>query len=242
MSDEHRRKISENHADVSGAKNPNYGKYYSPEARAKISATQKRLCANRDISGDKHPMYGRHHTDAAKAKIAIKAKQTWEDEEYKIKMSRIRTGKGHSVTQETKEKLSQSRMGPDNPAWLGGISYEPYCPKFNRDLKTRIRAFFDNHCILCGKSGQETVYNLACHHVEYDKAACCDGKPVQFAALCGKCHSKTNHDRSQWEAILHRIIEEIYGGRSYFTKNECSSLIKSKYSHLRYKSKKQNGK
>jgi hypothetical protein len=78
--------------------------------------------------------------------------------------------------------------------------------------------------MICGKDETVNGKCLSIHHVEYNKAACCDGKPVQFAALCHSCHSKTNHDRSRWEAMLHRIIDEIYGGRSYFTKEEWEAL------------------
>ena len=120
--------------------------------------------------------------------------------------------------------MSRAMSGPGNHEWRGGISFEPYCPKFNENLKKRIRAFFEYRCIMCGKHETEQKRKLSCHHVEYNKSACCDGKPVQFAATCGKCHSKTNHNRTEWEVVLHRIIEEIYGGRSYFTKEEWNAL------------------
>ena len=55
--------------------------------------------------------------------------------------------------------------------------------------------------------------------------ACCHGKPIHFAALCHKCHSKTNYNREYWECILHRIIDEIYNGRSYYTKEEYENII-----------------
>jgi hypothetical protein len=68
------------------------------------------------------------------------------------------------------------------------------------------------------------VYKLHCHHVEYNKQACCDGEPVHFAALCNNHHGESNFDRARWEAMLHRIIDEIYGGRSYYTKEEWEAL------------------
>jgi hypothetical protein len=39
------------------------------------------------------------------------------------------------------------------------------------------------------------------------------------------CHSKTNKDRERWESMLHRIIDEIYDGKSYYTKDEYEELI-----------------
>lgn len=110
--------------------------------------------------------------------------------------------------------------GEKSHLWRGGVSFEPYCPKFNNDLKRRIRAFFEYRCVACGKTTEENGKKLCCHHVEYNKSACCDGKPVHFAALCGKHHSMTNRDRDRWEAMLHRIIDEIYDGKSYFMKDE----------------------
>lgn len=108
--------------------------------------------------------------------------------------------------------------------WKGGISFEPYCPKFNDDLKKRVREFFDNKCILCGNPKELNGKNLHVHHVEYNKQACCDGLPVHFAALCIHCHMKTNFDRTRWENIMHIIIDEIYDGRSYFTKEEFAII------------------
>jgi hypothetical protein len=138
-------------------------------------------------------------------------------------------GKHLSDSHKKKISLNHADMsGENSPSWKGGISFEPYCPKFNADLKRRIRAFFDNQCSLCGKTKKENGESLSCHHIEYNKAACCDGKPVQFAALCRSCHSKTgaSNDRNRWEDIMHCIILEIYAGRSYYTKEEWKELNK----------------
>lgn len=157
-------------------------------------------------------------------------------EEHNKKISITRTGMSFSPehrariskgkknpSQETRKRLSSNHADvskENNPRWKGGISFEPYCPKWTEDLRIRIRAFFDNQCVACGKSSIENKKNLSCHHVEYNKKACCDGKLVQFAALCNKHHSKTNEDRDRWEAMLHRVINEIWEGRSYYTKEE----------------------
>jgi len=132
---------------------------------------------------------------------------------------------------DVRAKVSKANMGKrcgeKSSNWKGGISFEPYCPKFNADLKRRIRAFFDHRCIICGKTTEENGKRLNCHHVEYNKQACCDGKPVRFSTLCERCHGKTNFGRDGWEAMLHRIIDEIYDGRSYFTKEEWEKLTES---------------
>jgi hypothetical protein len=115
------------------------------------------------------------------------------------------------------------QAGENNPMWRGGISFEPYCPKWTKELKERIRARFDYECIMCGKTTEENGEELSCHHVEYNKMSCCDGKPVHFASLCCKCHSRTggsDKNRVKWQTMIHRIIDEIYGGKSYYTKEE----------------------
>ena len=149
----------------------------------------------------------------------------------------IKCGKPGKVYNRTSKRFCSHECalawhsGPNSPRWLGGISFEPYCPKFNKDLKRRIRAFFEYSCITCGKSTEENRRALGCHHVEYSKTACCDGEPVHFAALCNRCHARTNNDRARWEAMLHRIIDEIYGGRSYYTKEEWEALRSDRSKH-----------
>ena len=199
VSEETKRKISAGNA----------GKIRSAECRAQMSArnTGKKLSAEH------------------KMKTSATMKARWNDPEKRAAWEEAATKRrGFKHTREAKAKMSACRMGENNPNWLGGISYEPYCPMFNKDLKTRIRAFFDNRCLMCGKTANENGVALSCHHVEYDKQACCDGKPVHFAALCGRCHWRTNNDRTRWEAIMHRIIDEIYDGRSYYTKDEWVGL------------------
>ena len=162
-----------------------------------------------EIGGDRHPLFGKHFS-----------------KESRQKMSESLSGENNPRFGKKFPEQSVRISGSGNGNWKGGISFEPYCPKFNKDLKTRVRTFFDYRCVICGKSTEENKRNLAVHHVEYDKLACCHGKPIHFAALCHKCHSKTNYNREYWECILHRIIDEIYNGRSYYTKEEYENMIK----------------
>lgn len=61
-SEESKRKMSENHARLSGKNHPNYGKHLSIETRNKISIARiGKYC------GKENPFYGRHHTDEMKA-------------------------------------------------------------------------------------------------------------------------------------------------------------------------------
>lgn len=63
ITDEMRRHMSENHADVSGKNNPNYGKHLSEETKCKI-------VANRNTrKGENHPNYGKTFSEEIKAKL-----------------------------------------------------------------------------------------------------------------------------------------------------------------------------
>lgn len=126
---------------------------------------------------------------------------------------------------EIRKRISKSRLGKytgsNNPNWRGGgIDKKLYCEKWTPEFRNRIRAFFDYECILCGKSQEDNNEALSCHHVYYNKSACCDGTPVCFAALCKSCHGKTGCDKDRWQKMIHRIIDEIYDGKSYYTKEE----------------------
>lgn len=99
--------------------------------------------------------------------------------------------------------------------WQGGISFEPYCPKFNNEFKERVRKFWGRRCGICGKSEKTNARKLSVHHVNYDKKVCCnDGVPL-FIPLCGSCHSRTNSNRNHWEEILTNYIMIYFNGYSF---------------------------
>lgn len=202
----------------------------SSETRAKMSVAQ---------SGENNPQFGKTLSIETRIKMSLAAIGKKKSAETRANMSKAQKGhpvseaqrkhhseimRGRKASLETRIKMSDARRGEKCYLWQGGISFEPYCPKFNNDLKMRVRLFFDEKCILCGISKEDNGQNLSVHHVEYNKQACCDGKPVHFATMCKRCHSRTNHHRRQWEDMMHRIIDEIYNGRSYFTKDEIGRL------------------
>jgi len=124
-------------------------------------------------------------------------------------------GKKH--TKETLDKIS----GKNAPNWRGGRSFEPYCPKFNEQLKEHIREKWGRRCVLCGRSekeimdemrakGWKRIYRLAIHHVDYNKNCGCDGSVCILIPLCHSCHGKTCHDYEYWEELIREKISGEY--------------------------------
>ena len=105
---ETRAKMSVNHPDISGEKNPNYGKKTPPEVCAKISAANK---------GKPSPQKGRKRSPETCAKISAARKGkpspqkgTKRSPETCARISASKKGKkGKPHTPETKAKMSASR-------------------------------------------------------------------------------------------------------------------------------------
>jgi len=109
--------------------------------------------------------------------------------------------KDKRLSKETKDKISVSKKanqarGENSSHWQGGISFEPYCPKFNKQLKEAIRERDNGTCQLCGI--KENGKRLSVHHIHYDKENC---KP-DLISLCNACNSKVNYNRDYWESYF----------------------------------------
>ena len=117
---------------------------------------------------------------------------------------------------ELRTKMNNDNCGENHPNWKGGISFEPYCLKFNDEFKERVRSQFEYSCLFCGKHEKELRTKLCVHHVDYDKKVCCNDRIPLFAALCKHCHGKTaTKDRSRWQYMLRYIIYELYNRKCY---------------------------
>lgn len=90
--------------------------------------------------------------------------------------------------------------GENSPHWRGGISFGPYCPKFNNQRKEQVRDQFGRKCLICGQP--ENGQRLCVHHVDYNKMQGC-GHSWNLVPLCASCHAKTNGDRWYWFCLLH---------------------------------------
>lgn len=131
-----------------------------------------------------------------------------------------RYGKHHS--DETRKEIGNAGRGSKCNFWKGGISFAPYCEKFNQEFRKRVRARYEYKCVECETTQEENGKALSVHHVHYDKKTCCkEGELVgnrKFVALCKSCHANTNNNREFWEDWYTEIINEFYGGICYLPK------------------------
>lgn len=231
--EEHKKKIGD---ACRGEKSPNYGKKVSARTKNRMrlayvnlpddikeirrlqcidaaknappitDATRKKLTASR--TGEKNPFYGKKHTEETRKKMSM----AWDRSDERVNaMSEARKGK--KPAEATRRKMSETRKGKqrgeENPMWKGGISFLPYCSKFNKTFKESIREKFNRTCFLCGTTEKELNKKLSVHHVAYQKGCLCDDDlpNCEFVPLCTKCHSKTNHNRPYWEKY---IMEKLH--------------------------------
>jgi len=105
---------------------------------------------------------------------------------FVVNNARIKHGQGKYCSHQCEGK---ARTGEKSGSWKGGISFEPYCPKFNKEFKESIRDAFGRTCFLCGK--KEIGKKHAVHHIDYNKNSICRGKAWAFVPICQSCHGKT---------------------------------------------------
>lgn len=176
-------------------------------------------------TGKNHPMYrgGPIEKECPICHSIFKIKKSF-DKDYKTC--------GNKTCRETYFKQFVVKWGADHHncdkeflASHGFLrSFEPYCPKFNKTFKERVRAYFGYECIECGTP--QNGYKLHVHHVHYNKLSCCDPNvPKMFVPLCRSCHTKTNHgNRDEWRQHFEQLIISYYGGCSYYTQEEWDRM------------------
>lgn len=216
-SEETRRKMSESHkgkvpANVFKKGHPGYnkGKHLSEETKRKLSEILK---------GRPSPMRGKKHSVESRKKMSEAQKRNptryWlgkkQTEETKRKQSEAHTGENHhffgkKLSEEHIKKMSESHIGiqaeEKHPLWKGGISFKPYCYKFNRALKERVRNRDNRTCQLCNAKENGKSYHV--HHIHYDKENC----NPDLITLCYKCNPKVNFNRDYYEAIFMNMLNE----------------------------------
>ena len=174
---------------------PRKGYKLTEEYRKKISESMK---GKQNCLGNKNHL-GHRHTKETKRKLSeISKNQTRRPCTIETKRKISNANIGRKLTDEVRKKIS----GHSHYNWKGGISFEPYCVKFNDKFKEQIRDKFGRVCFLCGKSEEENGVKLSVHHVNYDKKCLCNDIKCEFVPLCISCHMKTNHNREYYEALI----------------------------------------
>ena len=251
--EEWRRKLSDKAKLRVGERNSFFGKKHSDDSRIKMKeAHRNRSDEWRRKQSDAQK--GRKASEESCRKMSASRKGKKRPEKMQILLRTLRKGAKHTdksrskmsaslriseslkVAQQSegyirKQRLAHSRE--KSHLWKGGVSFEPYCPKFNNDLKERVRKWFDYKCVECGE--KQIGYKFPVHHVYYNKKACCEqnedgeyiynidreqvkviGNPNKFVTLCRSCHTKTTHNnRPYWSRYFEDIINTWYEGRSW---------------------------
>ncbi len=107
-------------------------------------------------------------------------------------------GKHHS--QETRIKMSERKklnyLGKNNPNWHGGMSFLPYSPEFNEQLKEEIRQRDNFKCQICFihqtelRTRNNKPYDLIVHHIDLNKN---NNDKRNLLSLCRECHLEIHY-------------------------------------------------
>lgn len=149
-----------------------YDLHFTEETRRKLTESQ---------IGEKHWAYGKHFSD-----------------DHQNNLSESHRGMKCPWV----SKSLKGQTGEKARAWKGGISFEPYCPKFNDALKEEIREKFSRVCFLCPKTEEENGRKLDVHHVDYNKEQGCNGVRWLLVPLCMSCNARVNKDRDYWQDFI----------------------------------------
>ena len=129
-------------------------------------------------------------------------------EEHKRKIVKNLLGggwnKGNKMSEEFKRRASELQRGERNSNWQGGISFEPYSPKFNNTLKAQIKERDNYICRQCSQTREQSNYWLIVHHIDYDKKNC---EEDNLITLCISCHIKANYNRANCVSYFMEEIE-----------------------------------
>lgn len=176
------------------------GRKLSEETKKKMSLAGK--------GKKKKPHKRSSLSEITKQKISLKLKGRIISEKTKAQISDTLLGRRCSPRTEFKKGLvpwnkdKPFMQKEAHPNWKGGISFDPYCPKFNSALKERIRERDNRTCQLCGI--KENGKKLTAHHVHYDKPNC----DPDLISLCCSCNTKVNYNRNYWEDYFMKLLEE----------------------------------
>jgi cytochrome c553 len=136
------------------------------------------------------------------------------------------------------KRMSDLKKGENNPLWNNGSSDRGYCYKFI-EVQPRVRAFFNDTCVDCGKTKAEEGREMSVHHVYSNKNVCCDEDERKvLVTVCASCHGKIPKYRLNmtpehlkkiklWEEKYLNLIANKYGGKCYYTVEEMEMIFET---------------
>jgi hypothetical protein len=153
---------------------------HSKDSRVRQSATHKQRMKQGLY---KHRSWNKGRTDLPKRS---------ENTKQKIRQKLI----GTKLSDATRAKLKANHPdfnGANNPAWKGGLSFQPYSIDWTATLRRSIRERDNYTCRMCNKPQGDIAHDV--HHIDYDKQ---HSVPDNLITLCKSCHKKTNSKREKW--------------------------------------------
>jgi hypothetical protein len=186
---EMKRKNEKSHT---GENNPNFGKTYEEIYGLEKGKKQREIRSNAHL-GKKSPNLNNYYSKDILKKLS--ESHRGKKNPIRSEMNKLQIGNKNPMF---------GRRGELSPVWKGGISFEPYDFKFNKELKNHIRKKFNHTCQLCKKWA-----NIP-HHIDYNKK---NNQEDNFVLLCRSCNTKVNKNRVQWEIYfrLYLIFYNIGG-------------------------------
>jgi len=243
--EESKNKLSEFAKTRIGSRNPFFGKTHSENTRKKISAAATTQWSNPESRKEmseikkgyfKNPKNRQKFSDSKKKYYAENPEATLKNSEA-IK-------KYYATNSDAIQKNRESQLKAYvDRCWYGDVTYNDngYCEKWTEDLRERIRKYWNYKSVLSGKTKVENNNrSLSCHHVYYQKKACCiwdedtkgyyafvdrkkyyiTGDPNKFVTLTSAEHTLVGKkDKLKWIKFFEDLIEQ-QGGISYLPKAE----------------------
>ena len=221
-SEETKQKLREN-----AKNNPNFGirgKKWSEESKKRASENRKELFKKGKIVVWNKGKKGIYSKERLK-EMSEQKKEFWKNPEYrektisKFKEKRYSDGQKEMYRQITtelwkdpiyREKVCEKLRLENNPAWLGGKSFEPYTFDFNARFKELIKSRDNYTCQLCNNHIEilsPIKRYLVIHHVNYDKKLSIQENCI---CLCNICHNYTNANRIHWKTFFQSFMAEKY--------------------------------
>lgn len=99
-----------------------------------------------------------------------------------------------------------NNRGSGNPNWKGGISCEPYCQDWTKDLKELIKQRDGYKCLNPDCWGADKRLDI--HHIDYNKKSC---GPENLITVCRSCNARANFNREWHESWYKAILYKRYG-------------------------------